>query len=297
MIEHQPTLVREERYRTCPYLGTLPGTFGERRRSHHMAVFAPEFHVRAEANVDVAKRSMSAIAGTAQERIFAIELLRQQHTVAVERQESILALEELLEIESIADADGGAVVAVTPRNPVAVLNPCHARIVFIFGLYHVRIPGLELDWLMLYFPVDAVLAETGKDIHLHRPVVTTEHTGITILKRNHRTVENAVRRRNMVAVYYGILRITPHYILTACRPFFPRHCDFVAHNCSILLIGYCCFFSSAYVNGMKYVMRNAGMVANSVKVKNASYPNQSLTKPLIVPGNITPRFMMPEAKA
>ena len=39
------------------------------------------------------------------------------------------------------------------------------------------------------------------------------------------------------------------------------------------------------------------MVANSVKVKNASYPNQSLTKPLIVPGNITPRFMMPEAKA
>ena len=125
-------------------------------------------------------KGMSAIAGTAQEHIFAIELLRQQHTVAVERQESILALEELLEIESIADADGGAVVAVAPRNPVAVLNPCHARIVFIFGLYHVRIPGLELDWLMLYFPVDAVLAETGKDIHLHRPVVTTEHTSITI---------------------------------------------------------------------------------------------------------------------
>ena len=81
-----------------------------------MAVFAPEFHVRAEANVDVAKRSMSAIAGTAQERIFAIELLRQQHTVAVERQESILALEELLEIESIADADGGACLWVYPRD-------------------------------------------------------------------------------------------------------------------------------------------------------------------------------------
>ena len=96
-----------------------------------MAVFAPEFHVRAEANVDVAKRSMSAIAGTAQELIFAIERLRQQRTVPVERQESILALEQLLEIESIADAAGGAVVAVAPRNPVAVLNPCHARIVFI----------------------------------------------------------------------------------------------------------------------------------------------------------------------
>ena len=41
---------------------------------------------------------------------------------------------------------------------------------------------------------------------------------------------------------------------------------------------------------MKYVMRNAGMVANSVKVKNASYPSQSLTKPLIVPGNISPQI-------
>ena len=157
-----------------------------------MTVFAPELHVGAEADVDVAKRSMSAVAGTAQERIFAIELLRQQHTVAIERQESILALEELLEIESIADADGGTVVAVAPRNPVTVFNPCHARVVFIFGLYHIRIPGLEPDGFMLYFPVDAVLAETGKDIHLHRTIVTTEHTGITILKRNHRTVENAV---------------------------------------------------------------------------------------------------------
>ena len=56
---------------------------------------------------------MSAIAGTAQERIFAIEPLRQQYTVAVERQKAF-SLEELLEIESIADADGQAVVAVAP---------------------------------------------------------------------------------------------------------------------------------------------------------------------------------------
>ena len=51
---------------------------------------------------------------------------------------------------------------------------------------------------MLYFPVDAVLAETGKDIHLHRPVVTTEHTGKSVAKRHHCTIEDTVGRRNMV---------------------------------------------------------------------------------------------------
>ena len=135
---------------------------------------------------------MPAVTGTAQERIFAIELLREQHTVAVERQKGILTLEEFLEIESIANADSRTVVTIAPRNPIAVLNPCYTRVVFILGLYHVCIPGLELDWLMFYFPMDTVLTEPGKNIHLHRTVVTAEHTGITIFKRNHRTVENTV---------------------------------------------------------------------------------------------------------
>lgn len=67
--------------------------------------------------------------------------------------------------------------------------------------------------------------------------------------------------------------------------------------CSYVLKDNYHFFSSAYVNGTKYVMRNAGMVAKSVKTKNVSYPSASLTKPLIVPGSITPRFIMPEANA
>ena len=44
------------------------------------------------------------------------------------------------------------------------------------------------------------------------------------------------------------------------------------------------FTSSAYVNGTNQVMRNAGIVANRVKMKKSSYPRKSLTYPLIVPG-------------
>ena len=38
-------------------------------------------------------------------------------------------------------------------------------------------------------------------------------------------------------------------------------------------------------------------VLNQPVDKNFSYPNKSLKKPLIIPGSITPKFMMPEAKA
>ena len=122
-------------------------------------------------------------------------------------------------------------VTVAPRNPVAVLNPCHARIVFIFGLYHVRIPGLELDWLMLYFPVDAVLAETGKDIHLHSSVVAAEDAGKTIAERNDRAVEYAVGRRDCITVDYWIAGITPQGVCAAFGSFFPGHVSDIGFHC------------------------------------------------------------------
>ena len=58
-----------------------------------------------------------------------------------------------------------------------------------------------------------------------------------------------------------------------------------------------CVLLIGIVNGMKYVNEERRNGGKQREGKNASYPNQSLTKPLIVPGNITPRFMMPEAKA
>ena len=65
--------------------------------------------------------------------------------------------------------------------------------------------GLEHDRLMLNLPVDTVLAETGKDIHLHRLVVATEHTCIAITERNYSTVEDTVRCGDCIAVDNRVL--------------------------------------------------------------------------------------------
>ena len=141
---------------------------------------------------------MSVVAGAAQHSVLAVNLLRKEDAVAVEWQECVLALEELLEVECVSDADGWSVIAVAPCNPVAVFNPCDTRVIFVFRFNHLGVAGLEYYRLVLNLPVYAVLAESCKDVHLYSLVVAAEHSRISILERNDCTVEYAVRCR------YGI---------------------------------------------------------------------------------------------
>ena len=92
-----------------------------------------------------------------------VYLLREQHSVPVKRKKSIFTLIEFLKVERISQSDGRAVIAVAPRNPVSVFDPCHARIVFIVRLNHFRISRLETDRIVLDFPVNAVIAEPGTE--------------------------------------------------------------------------------------------------------------------------------------
>ena len=142
---------------------------------------------------------MSIITRTTQHGILAVNLLWEQHTVSVERKESILTLEEFLEIESIGYADSWSVITVTPCNPVAVFNPSDTRVVLVFRLYHISISRLELNRFMINFPVYTILTETCKNIHLDSFVITTENSCKSIPKRNNSTIEYTVRSRNMIS--------------------------------------------------------------------------------------------------
>ena len=199
MIEQQPAAVGQQWHSACANLQALPCALFEWSGLHHNTVFAPEDHVGRVADVDVAKWSVTIVRRTAQHSVHAIDLLREEHAIAVERQERVLALEEFLEVESIADADGRTVVAIAPSDPVAVFDPSHTRVIFVVGMDEVSIAALELDRFVSDVPVDAVLAESHKDVHLHRTVVATEDTGIAAIERHYRTVENAVGAWYMIA--------------------------------------------------------------------------------------------------
>ena len=135
---------------------------------------------------------MSVVAGTAEHGVFSIDFFGEKHTVAVEGQKGILALEKFLEVKSVADTDCGAMVSVAPCNPVAVADKSDTRVVFISRVNHLGIPGLEHDRLMLDVPVHAIAAETGEDIHLYGTVIATEHTGKAVAERNYSAVEYTV---------------------------------------------------------------------------------------------------------
>ena len=212
MIEYQPALFSKERNRTCPYLRTLPCTFGERGNFHHTTVFPPIFHIRTVTDVNISKRCMTVVARTTQHSIFTIYLLRKKYPIAVKRQEGIFALEEFFEVECITDTNCRSVVTIAPSNPITIFNPGDTRIIFILGLYHLRIPRLKANGLVIYLPIDSVFTKARKDIHLHRLIVTTEYTGKPISERNYRTVENTVGTRNVVTPDNRVLRIAPHDI-------------------------------------------------------------------------------------
>ncbi len=164
---------------------------------------------------------MTVVARTTQHGIFAIDFFREKDTVAVERQESVLTLEELFEIESISYADCRTMVTVAPCDPVTVTYESDTRIILIVRVDHIRVAGIESYRLMLYLPVDTILAESCKDVHLHGTVIATEHSGITVTKGNDSTIEYTVGYRYLITVDDRVMAESPHDIPATFRTSFP----------------------------------------------------------------------------
>ena len=75
---------------------------------------------------------MAAVGGAGEHGITSLDFFGEEHAVAIEGQERIFALEELLKVERVADTDGGTTAeAVAPSNPIAVFNPCDAWVILI----------------------------------------------------------------------------------------------------------------------------------------------------------------------
>ena len=135
---------------------------------------------------------MTIVAGARKHGELAVYLLWEEHAIAIEGQEGVFALVETLEVEGVGDADCRTMIAVAPCNPIAVVYPSNAWVVLILRFYHLGIACLEHDGFVIDVPVDAILTESGKDIHLHGLVVATENACKTIFKGYYGTVENAV---------------------------------------------------------------------------------------------------------
>ena len=100
---------------------------------------------------------MAIVAGTREQGVFAIYLLRKQHSIAVEGKQSILTLVEGLEVLGKAYSNGGTMVAVASCNPILAVDIGYAWVILIVGVREMVAEGLEVDGVMLDVPMYAVL--------------------------------------------------------------------------------------------------------------------------------------------
>ena len=134
------------------YLGALPAAFG----LHYKAVAPPIFHVRAFTVKHIAKGSVAAVTGTAEHGVFAVDFTGKHDPIAVVGQKGILNLCEGFKIVGVTDANGGAMVAITPGDNITVIDPTNARVVAVFQAVHFRVLTLELDRLRVDLPGNAI---------------------------------------------------------------------------------------------------------------------------------------------
>ena len=185
-------------------------------------MLAPILHVGTETKVDIAEWRMTIVTRTTQQGILPINLFGKEYAISVERKKGILALIECLEVESIANTYRWSMVTVAPSNPIAVFNPCDAWVILILWFNHLCIPSFEDNRSFIDFPMNTVITEACKDVHLHSFVVATEHPCKAFSKWNDGTVEDTVRRWNVISMDNGVLTVTPHHVLTTLRTVFPR---------------------------------------------------------------------------
>ena len=227
MVEDEPAFGCLYGHRSGTNLGALPCAVGECCGLHYQTVLSPKLHIGRLAQPDVSERRMSTVGRTAEHHVVAVDLFGEENTIAVEGQESIFHLEELLEVESVAYTDGGATSeTIAPRDPVTVFNPYAAGVVFIEVFCHDRVAtgcGLEYDGFVVDFPVYAILRESCEDVHLHAFVIAAENTGECITKTYYGAVEDAVAAGDGIAVDNWIFRISPYHVGTSGGAILPRN--------------------------------------------------------------------------
>ena len=100
---------------------------------------------------------MSCVARTGEEGIASVDLAREEHPVAVVREECILYLVESLEILCPCHAYCRTVVAVAPCDEIFVFNLAYARVVTVYPFPDFRDVALESERLRVEVPLQPVL--------------------------------------------------------------------------------------------------------------------------------------------
>lgn len=130
---------------------------------------------------------------------------------------------EGLEVSCPCNADGRAVIAVTPGNIVLVFYLHNAGIVAVHPFANLRNVAVKFDSFRIDVPMNTVFREAGVKGHATVFVVAAENSGKSAIERYNSRVEDAVAVWQKIPWNYGICAVSPHWGIAASRSFFPRN--------------------------------------------------------------------------
>ena len=119
VVEEEPALVRLDGRGPAADFQILPPVAAP---AHDVAVAAPELHVRALAEEDVAEGRVAGVGGAGEHGIHAVYLPGEEDRVAVEGDEGIFNAGEGPEVPCLRHADGRAVEILAPDDIIGILH-------------------------------------------------------------------------------------------------------------------------------------------------------------------------------
>ena len=200
VVKHEPALIRFDRRGARAHFGHLPVFLG----LHHKTVFAPVGKVFALLDKDIAVGRVAAVARADEQHIFAADLPREEHAVARHGVAGVLELRPVFEIRGIGDADGGAVGReVHPRKHVFPVDLAQARVV------------AAEDGFLPQVPVDRVFRKAHHQSVVARHHIGAEHARKAAAEGDHRRIEDAVCKIEVIPGDDGVAGVPPHRVFPA----------------------------------------------------------------------------------
>jgi len=189
MINQKPTLTGFNRDWTCPDLCALPRLLG----THDESVSPPVDEILALRKENVPERSVTPIAGAAQEHVTSTNPTREKDAVAIVGQQRVLNHGEGLEVVGISETDRRSMIAIAPRDVVAIFDPHDARVVTVLGFADVMIGNIPFNRSWVDVPIEPILTDSSVESHLALTIVASEYPREPISELNRSRVEDGVR--------------------------------------------------------------------------------------------------------
>lgn len=173
------------------------------------------------AQENIAKWSVSAVARSAEQDVFAIDFSREKHAIAIEGHQRVLHFNEGLEVLGVTHADRRSFEIVAPSDVVGIVDLHDPWIVSVGVRFRISRFVDPFDQFVFQLPADRVVARSEVKPSPAGFTVDSEDSDETVAIGDDSAIVGTGSARDRVPADNWVLAGPPNGIATAMRPVFP----------------------------------------------------------------------------